>query len=70
VSCSWCEEIRISRFALASACNPSYSGGRDQDDHSSKPAQANSSMRPYLKKPFTKIRLMEWLKVKKKYNKK
>jgi hypothetical protein len=55
---------------VAHACNPSYSGGRDQDDHSSKPAQANSSMRPYLKKPFTKIRLMEWLKVKKKYNKK
>jgi hypothetical protein len=23
-------------------CNPSYSGDRDQKDHSSKPAQANS----------------------------
>jgi hypothetical protein len=29
-----------------------------------KPAQANSSTRPYLKKPFTKIGLVEWLKVK------
>jgi hypothetical protein len=55
---------------VAHACNPSYSGGRGQEDRSSKTAQANSSMRPYLKKPFTKIRLMEWLKVKKKYNKK
>jgi hypothetical protein len=35
-------------------CNPSYSGGRDQEDHSSKPAQANSSARPYLEKPFKK----------------
>jgi hypothetical protein len=25
-----------------------------QEDHSSKPAQANSSTRPYLEKPFTK----------------
>jgi hypothetical protein len=44
--------------------NPSYSGGRDQEDHGWKPAQANSSLGPYLKKPFTKIGLMEWLKVK------
>jgi hypothetical protein len=28
---------------VAQAYNPSYSGGRDQEDHSSKPAQANSS---------------------------
>jgi hypothetical protein len=49
---------------VAHACNPRYSGGRDQEDCSSKPAQANSSARPYLKKPFTKIRLVEWLKVK------
>jgi hypothetical protein len=30
----------------------------------SKPAQANSSVRLYLEKPFTKIGLVEWLKVK------
>jgi hypothetical protein len=27
---------------LAHTCNPSYSGGRDQEDHSSKPAQVNN----------------------------
>jgi hypothetical protein len=38
-----------------------YSGGRDQEDHDSKPAQINSFARPYLKKPFTKI---GWLTMK------
>jgi hypothetical protein len=28
---------------VAPACNPSYSGSRDQEGHSSKPAQADSS---------------------------
>jgi hypothetical protein len=42
----------------------SYSGGRDQEDHGLKPAWANSSSRPYLEKPFTKIGLVEWLMVK------
>jgi hypothetical protein len=37
---------------------------RDQEDQGSKPAQANSSMRHYLKKIYHKKRLMEWLKVK------
>jgi hypothetical protein len=49
---------------VAHACNPSYSGGRDQEDHGSKPAWANSSLDPILKKPFTKIGLVEWVKVK------
>jgi hypothetical protein len=44
------------------ACNPSYSGGRDQEDQSSKPARANSFQD--LEKFFTKIGLVEWLKVK------
>jgi hypothetical protein len=44
---------------MAHFCNPSYSGGRDQEDHGSKPAQANISMRLYLEKSFTKIRLLE-----------
>jgi hypothetical protein len=39
---------------VAHACNPSYSGGRDQEALSSKLAQANSSQDPLLKKPFTK----------------
>jgi hypothetical protein len=32
------------------ACNPSHSGGRDQEDRSSKPAWANSSQDPISKK--------------------
>jgi hypothetical protein len=39
---------------VAHACNPSYSGGRDQEHHGSKPAQANSSQGPILKIPITK----------------
>jgi hypothetical protein len=35
---------------MAHTYNPSYSGGRDQGDHGSKPARANRSTRPYLKK--------------------
>jgi hypothetical protein len=36
---------------VAHACNPSFSGDRDQEDRGSKPAQANSLLlRPYLKK--------------------
>jgi hypothetical protein len=48
---------------VAHTCNPSYSGGRDQEDHSSKPALANCSMRPYLEKTLCKKGLVEWLKV-------
>jgi hypothetical protein len=44
---------------VAHACNPSYSGGRDQKDCSSKPAQANSFQDPISKKPITKIGLVE-----------
>jgi hypothetical protein len=36
------------------ACNPSNTGGRDQEDHGSKPAEVNNSVRPYLEKSFTK----------------
>jgi hypothetical protein len=38
--------------------------GRDQENWGSKPTQANSSMRAYLEKPFTKTGLVEWLQVK------
>jgi hypothetical protein len=48
---------------MAHTCNLSFSGGRDQEDHGSKPAQANSSMKPYLEKPFTKKGLVKWLRV-------
>jgi hypothetical protein len=39
---------------VAHTCNPSYSRGRDQEDHGRKPARANSSQDPISKKPFTK----------------
>jgi hypothetical protein len=51
-----------SQALVAHAYNPSYSGGRNQEDRDLKPAPANS-LRPYLEKPFTKIGLVEWLKV-------
>jgi hypothetical protein len=40
---------------VAHSCNPSYSGGRDQEDHGSKPAQANSLQDP-ISKTFHKNR--------------
>jgi hypothetical protein len=33
----------LGRALMAYACNPSYSGGRDQKDQGLKPAQTNSS---------------------------
>jgi hypothetical protein len=39
---------------VAHTCNLSYSGGRDQEDGSSKPAQANSSQAPISKILITK----------------
>jgi hypothetical protein len=56
--------MKESQAPVAYTCNPSYLGGRNQEDHDSKPALANSSVRPYLEKRFTKIGLIEWLKVK------
>jgi hypothetical protein len=44
------------------ACNPSYSGGRDQEDCSSKPAQANS-LQHSVSKNTSQKGLVEWLKV-------
>jgi hypothetical protein len=50
---------------VAHSCNSSYSGGKDQEDHSLKPAQGNSSQDPISKKKrsITKKGLVEWLKV-------
>jgi hypothetical protein len=45
---------------VAHAYNPSYSGGRDREDCSSKPARANNSQDPFSEKPFTKKGLVEW----------
>jgi hypothetical protein len=38
---------------VAHACNPSCSGGRDQEDCGSKPARANTSWDPISKNPIT-----------------
>jgi hypothetical protein len=58
---------------VAPTSNPSYSGGRDQEDHGSKPAQENSLWDPMLKKTTTHTHtyththaqkgLVEWLEV-------
>jgi hypothetical protein len=53
----------ISWVLVAHACNPSYSGGRDQENHGLKPAQAKSLQDPILKKNHHKKGLVEWLKV-------
>jgi hypothetical protein len=39
---------------VAHTCNPSYSGGRYQEDHGSKPAQADSLQDLISKKPVIK----------------
>jgi hypothetical protein len=39
---------------VAHTCNPSYSGGRDQENRSLKPVQAKSSQDPILKNPSQK----------------
>jgi hypothetical protein len=49
----------------AHAYNPRYSGGRDQENRSLKPAWGNSSQDPISKKPLhKKIGLVGWLKIK------
>jgi hypothetical protein len=53
----------MSQVPVAHACNPSYSGGRDQEDFGSKPACTNNSKDPILKKKNHKIGLVEGLKV-------
>jgi hypothetical protein len=54
------KEGRRGTVPVASACNPSYSGGTDQEDCSSKPAWANSSQDPISKIP-NKKGLVVWL---------
>jgi hypothetical protein len=44
-------------LVVANTDNPSYSGGRDQEDLALKPAQVNSSQKTHHKKG-----LAEWLK--------
>jgi hypothetical protein len=39
---------------VAHAYNPSYSGGRDQEDHGSKPTIGKQLVKPYLKETHHK----------------
>jgi hypothetical protein len=48
---------------VAHGYNPSYSGSRDQENLSSKPAWANNSQDPILEKTLHKKGLVDWLKV-------
>jgi hypothetical protein len=57
------KKCRFSQVLMAHACHLSYLRGRDQEDHGSKPAQANNWRNPISKKPITKKGLVEWLKV-------
>jgi hypothetical protein len=45
---------RGSLVLLAHPCNPSYLGGRDQEDHSSKPAWVSRLSNPISKNPSQK----------------
>jgi hypothetical protein len=47
-------DVSLTQVRLAHTCNLSYSGGRDQEDDGSKPAQANS-----LQDPIWKISIRE-----------
>jgi hypothetical protein len=49
---------------MAHSCNPSYLGGRDQEDRSSKPVPANGLQDSISKNSIAKIGLIEWLNVK------
>jgi hypothetical protein len=51
------KDYKKDQAQVAHACNPSYSGGRDQKDRSSKSTQATSS------RALHKKELAEWFKV-------
>jgi hypothetical protein len=60
---SFLKNNQHSQALVAHICNPSYSGGKDQEDCGSKPDQANSSGDPISKENFAKKKwLVEWLK--------
>jgi hypothetical protein len=53
----------MQKYKDGQAYSPSYSGRDDQEDRGLKPAQANSSRDPILKKTHHKKGLMQWLTV-------
>jgi hypothetical protein len=46
----------LNQASVSHPCNPSYSGGRDQEDSGLKPVQANSLRNPISKKTLHKKR--------------
>jgi hypothetical protein len=56
------EKCKTSWAPVAYTCNPSYSGGRDQEDCGSKPGWATVH-EPLSQKYLTQKGLVEWLKV-------
>jgi hypothetical protein len=61
--CDFLKVINTGLALVAHTCNPSYSGGRDQEDPGSKPTGANSSRDPILKKKASQKGLVKWFKV-------
>jgi hypothetical protein len=53
---------KISWLLVAHACNPSYSGDRDQEGHGSKPIPGKQFKRPNPKKTHHKKVLVDWFK--------
>jgi hypothetical protein len=51
----------VSQALMSHTCNPSYSGGRDQKAHGSKPAQANS-LRDLSQEKKKKVKLESLLR--------
>jgi hypothetical protein len=55
INCLTIKRYNLSRcWWLTPVILPNYSGGRDLENCGLKPARPNSSVRPYLEKPFTK----------------
>jgi hypothetical protein len=48
------KKVKVIQMPVAHASNTSYSGGRDQEDHSWKPALANTFSDPISKETFNK----------------
>jgi hypothetical protein len=61
--CGDFQKLFLEEGVLCRWLKPVISGGTDMEAHGLTPAQRNGFVRPYLKKPFTKNRLVEWLKV-------
>jgi hypothetical protein len=49
----WFKMYFTNQVSVTLTCNPTHSGGRDKEDHSLKPAQANSSWDSISKKHIT-----------------